>query len=182
MKLVLYYDLEDAIQNVNEEFGPVKVVRNNRKNWLKYHLPIFTGMDYLLLGDVRKIPLTLALQFSLVTLGEVSMYHFRGEDPYLQKSTEDLKKLVTQLEDFHISTDFRSLKRAQVYEKKRHIEINEKKLPSFLEEKYVLVPTYGFHGEERNTSFLQEHHLGSSQYVLSIGSPVKTYEFRRVYG
>ena len=42
-----------------------------------------------------------------------------------------------------------------------------------MESKYILVPTYDFNNNIKNTSILQEHIVGTDKYVLSIGSPKK---------
>ena len=42
-----------------------------------------------------------------------------------------------------------------------------------MEEKYILVPTNDFNNNIKNVSIKQEHIIGSTDYVLSIGSPKK---------
>ena len=175
MKLVLSYDLEDAIKNVREPFGPFKVVRNNKRKWATY-LPIYTGIDYIVQRDFKQVLPTLLLQYSLLFTGELVAAKILAHDIYYLKSSKDLETLVSQLESLNLSTDYQSLKKGEVYEKKYHVTLNEDKFPCLLQEKYFLVPTFGFHGEMRETSLLQEHEMGAKEYVLSIGSMKKAYQ------
>lgn len=41
MKLIINYDLIDAIRNVNEPLTPFKVVRNHKVDILTLYLPFF---------------------------------------------------------------------------------------------------------------------------------------------
>ena len=39
-----------------------------------------------------------------------------------------------------------------------------------------MVPSYTFNGDIKDTSVLQEHIIGSKEYVLSLGSPKKVWK------
>lgn len=60
--------------------------------------------------------------------------------------------------------------------KKYKVEVNKKQLPHIAEEKYILVPSYTYNGDTKDTSVLQGHIVGSKQYVLSLGSPKKVFK------
>ena len=96
-----------------------------------------------------------------------------GGDRYAIDATSRLNTLVSQLNDLNVNTDYDLLLQSEHYETKYKIKLNEKKLPYLLESKYIMVPTYSYSGEIKDTSILQEHVVGSKEYVLSLGSPQK---------
>ena len=91
----------------------------------------------------------------------------------MSKIKNNLKKLVSKLNDINIATDYDLLKQSELYERKYKIEFNESKIPIIMENKYVLVPSYNYKGDVKDTSILQEHFVGSKDYILSVGSPSK---------
>lgn len=52
--------------------------------------------------------------------------------------------------------------------KKYKVELNKQQLPHLKEETYILVPSYTFNGDIKDTSILQEHRIESKEYVLSL--------------
>lgn len=96
-----------------------------------------------------------------------------GLDFYADKSSRSLKKLVSQLENLNISTSYDLLLQSEVYHKKYKIEVNKEQLPHLAESKYIFVPSYTYSGDKQDTSILQEHIVGSKEYILSLGSPKK---------
>ena len=104
----------------------------------------------------------------------ILLYHLiTGDDDYKNKSIDDLKSLVSKFKDLYINTDYDLLLKSELYDKKYKVHLNENKIPFIMESKYILVPTYDFNGNVKNTSILQEHEIGTFTYVLSIGSPKK---------
>ena len=94
-------------------------------------------------------------------------------DPYKDLSSKNLKRLAIELKDLYVNTDYNSLLKSELVTKKYKIQINKENILSVFENKYILVPTYDFNGNVKTTSILQEHEIGTSEYVLSIGSPKK---------
>ena len=95
---------------------------------------------------------------------------------FADKSADELKRLVPKLKELNVSTNYDLLLKSELYEKKYKIEFNESKIPSLMQEKYILVPSYSFSGEVLDTSIKQEHEVGTKRYVLSIGEPEKRYK------
>ena len=81
-------------------------------------------------------------------------------------------------DNINVKTNYEMLLKSELYEQKYKIELNDDILLSIKEEKYIYVPSYGFDGQEKETSILQEHNLGTQSYMLSVGEPEKQY--RRV--
>lgn len=98
-------------------------------------------------------------------------------DPYREKAYNNLSHLVLQLSDLNVHTTYDLLLESEQYHKTHKIFLNENKLPSLLEKKYILVLTYDYLGEIQSTSILQEHVVSSKIYVLSLGSSTKEYRF-----
>ena len=175
MKLIINYDFYEAILNVKEPMGPLKVIRNNKRQWAKIDLPIFTILD-LIMNSVPETIIILPAQFGFLTLLNLLPPLITKIDPYKTKSSDDLKRLRSKLKDLNINTDCDLLLESELYKKEYKIKVNEKNLPYIAESKYIMVPTYNFNGEVSDTSILQEHVVGSKEYVLSIGSPKKEYK------
>lgn len=174
MNILINYDYMNAVKNVNEPFTPFKIIRNNKAKFAKYHLPIYLTLDLLIVGtDLKKIFRYLALQFGLAIAMEFIIYLAAGDDLLRVKSEVDLKELVRQFKDANVETSYDLVRKSKVYDKKYEVKINENKIPELIQSKYILVPTYDYLGDVKETSILQEHVMGSKDYVLSLGSPKK---------
>ena len=172
MKLVINYDFFNAVLDVNEGFTPMKIVRNNKKG-IVLGVPSFFTMNYVLIRSLPDSIKILGLQtLSFFALNYVYKFYY-GYDPYKEASIDRLRKLSYKLNDIFVNTDYDLLLKSEIIKKEHKIHLNEDKIPDLLENKYVLVPTYDFNGNIKNTSILQEHIVGSNEYVLSVGSPKK---------
>lgn len=178
MKLVINYDFFRAVCTANEKFVLVNVIRNEKKPL--FYAGVLLSM-YLISNDVQTAIGKDALYLSL-SYGFLSAISAMFGDLDKNEAIRKLKKLVVQLNDLNLSTDFDLLLQSELYEKKYKFEVNEKILPSLIEKKYVLVPTYDYRGEIQETSIEQEHVVGSKTYVLSIGSPSKKKSARLATG
>ena len=174
MNLVINYDFFNAIKDVNEGFTPMKVVRNNIGSWFKFNLPMITTLEYAIAREnfFRYMPQAIAVHLFLIFNTELILYKTLG-DLYKDKADMRLKSLVCMLDKVNIETTYELLKKSDCYHKVKNFKLNEKKIPQIVESKYVLVPNYDYKGDVIETSILQEHVIGSNQYILSIGSPKK---------
>ena len=179
MKLRINYDLIEALKNVNEPFGPFKIVRNHKREWVRFNLPIYTFYDYVILKNIPNTLICLMLQLGLLT----SIEHLSGflakVDIYKLNSEDYLKLLVNRLSILDIETDYNLLLQSKLYDKNYRLNINKDKLPEIMESKYILLPSYKYNGEVEDTSLLQEHIIGSKDYYLSVKKKVK--ELKLVY-
>ena len=173
MKLVINYDFIDKIKDVNENYGVMKIVRN-RKRYLVFHLtPLCIAVDLpiCLIGKESALIVFVSQAISYFMI-EYFAYRQVG-DFYKEMAINKLHRLVTLLKDININTSYDLLLKAEVYEKKYKIHLNEDKILEIIESKYILIPTYNYYGEVRDTSILEEHVIGSNDYILSLGSPEK---------
>lgn len=174
MKIIINYDYINAIKNVNEKYTPFKVIRNNKVKWVKVNLPIYTAANMLITNfDLKRTAALLGLQFFTLTGCFFVLHSATTPDVYSVKSELALRDLVRKLKDVNVDTSFELLKQSELYDKKYEIKLNEKKLPELIQSKYILVPTYDYLGSVKETSIVQEHIMGSKDYVLSLGSPQK---------
>ncbi len=173
MKLIINYDFFDAILNVKEDFTPMKIVRNNKRIIAYWYFPVLTIFDYIYNKNMLIVFSELVVQFGLF-IGSILFFNLLiGIDDYKNKSIEDLKTLTIKLKDLYIKTDYDLLLSSELINKKYKVNINKDSLFEIMESKYVLVPTYDFNGNVKDTSILQEHIIGTNKYILSIGSPKK---------
>lgn len=187
MKLLINYDFFNAIKNVNEKTHPLKIIRNEKT---KYTLafPVYLSA-ILIVGQNQKlsvqdiiIPMLrgygtlLSLDFIFETIAQ--KFSPSQMDLYALKSSEKLKELVILLKEINVRTNYDKLLTSELYYKTCNIEYNDGKLPDVVSKKYIYVPSYGFDGNEKTTSILQEHVIGTKEYVLSQDEPDK--EYRRV--
>ena len=179
MKLVINYDFFNAILDINDGFTPMKIVRNNKKT-LVIMSSSFFALDYFVTHNIpTSINLTMLqdLSFFIGTYACKYLYHLN--DPYKAIAIKRLHELVIELKELHINTDYDLLLKSELLEKKYKVQINKENVLSLIENKYILVPTYDFNGNVKTTSILQEHEIGTSDYVLSIGSPKKELKLAR---
>ena len=173
MKILINYDMIDYVKNVNTPLGPLKVVRDNKKRWVKFNLPLYAAFDYLVLKDIKTTIAFLPIQFASVAVAQAMLHKYMGVDAIANKSEYYLKQLITKLKDINIETDYDLIKKSSLDGRKYNIRINENKLPELVESKYILVPSYNYNGQVKESSLLQEHVVGSNNYVLSSESKQK---------
>ena len=163
--------------------GVLKVIRNN-KYLYALDFPLWYTAGCIIQADFSNNMTAIALTYGVViTEDYLKCKYFKkmnssNIDQYALKSSSKLKKLPSQLKDINVRTDYDMLLKSFIYDKKYKIEFNENKLLSLKKKKYVLVPSYSFDGSEKETSILQEHNIGTCDYILSVGEPDKQY--RRV--
>ncbi len=180
MKLLINYDFFDAVRNVNEPLTPMKIIRNNRFQYAVY-CPIWFSLGYFcwkydIMTNIQHVLVLTGIVTSADIFSDYVMKKKFNVDIYADEASNKLKKLSTMLADINVKTTYDMLLQSELYEHKYKVEKNEDKLPSLKEEKYIYVPSYGFDGEEKETSVLQEHNIGSRTYMLSVGEPEKQYK------
>ena len=173
MKITINYDFFDALLNVNSGMTPMKVIRNNKKIIGVWYLPVLTVLNYSACKNWNDVFKLLVFEFGLL-VGSVMFYYITvGIDDYKNKSIGDLKELVYKFHDININTDYNLLKNSELIKRKYKVSIDKKNLLTVIESKYFSVPIYDFNSNIKNIGILQEHPVGTSDYVLSIGSPKK---------
>ncbi len=190
MKLLINYDFFDAIKNVNEPLRPMKIIRNEKKKYsilFPLYLSIILATKqidtsnlidtrYIMLYMMRSCGFCMSLDFAVEAI--IKKLSDSKTDAYAQKASERLKRLVQMLDTINVNTTYDMLLEAELYYKTTHIETEKGSLPVLKNEKYIYIPAYGFDGQEKTTSILQEHIIGTRAYELSVDEPDR--EYRRV--
>ena len=118
MNLKINYDFFNAICDINEDFTPFKVIRNNKKRWVLVNIPLLTSLEYLAVKDkiLRYLPLAFCIHFAIIFSLEAIEYKLEG-DKYKEKAKDNLRYIVPELETIKISTSMELLKEAKCYKK-----------------------------------------------------------------
>ena len=187
MKLLINYDFFNAIRNVNEKTNLLKVIRNEKGKYAVM-FPIYLSIPLIAMQNGKITPRDIALPIirgytTLISLDFffewiIQKYDISNMDLYGQKSSRRLKELAVLLSTINVNTNYDMLLASELYYKKTSIEPSEGTFPVLKSEKYIYVPSYGFDGEEKTTSILQEHVVGTREYELSVEEPDR--QFRRV--
>lgn len=179
MKLLINYDLINAVKNVNEPLTLFKIVRNEKNKYYKDVLPSFLMLDTLIcMKNIERIPIILLAQYATSSAIIYSAAKAQ-DDQYKHNSRNSLIKLTNKLKDLNIDTEYNLLSKSTLDGKVINLSLNEKKLPVLTEKKYILVPAYQYDGRVKEVSVEQEHVIGSNEYVLSLGS--KQRKLKPVY-
>lgn len=176
-QLIINYDMMKKIKDIKEPYGPLKLIRNRKNVWLTIHFPTFLVVDTLLLHTPidGNLPLTLGYQFGIITVIELISFKALGNDIFKDRAKKQLSFLSLELQNLDIKTNYDLLLESKQYSQEYHIEFNDGKLPSIVQSKYILVPTFekDNNGNNKEESILQEHVIGSNIYTLSLGEPPK---------
>ena len=175
VNIIINYDFWEHILDAKEGITPFKVVRNNKRKWARLHFPVYTLVDTLILGSLDKTIVCLAIQFGGLISVEYFAQRFYNDDAYAKVAQKDLTILAQKMNDNYIKTSYPLLLDSEYYDREWHIHINESKIPELIEKKYILVPTYVGDGNTKSVSMVQEHIVGSDNYVLTLGSPKKKF-------
>ncbi len=185
MKIAIDYDFFNAIRNVNEPLTPMKVVRNYKKNFMVYgtiEIAIGAALKYEPSHIVQNIAIVYGGFFAIEYIAEIIVKLILKRQGHeindINSALGEIRllELVTMLNDINVKTNYEMLLKSELYKKEYKFEHSDNKLLSLNEKKYIYVPTYGYNGKEKITSILQEHDVGTKNYMLSVGEPEKQYK------
>ena len=171
MKLITDYDLENAINDVNEPYTPLKNLRNNKKFMVGFYLPWCTILNLSTGGflyALKTYPLDILAFVALDSMVEalIAKKKYGTVDRYKYEAEENLEKLVPELSKIEVDTNYDLLLQSKRLKTKYHFYLNDHTIPIISESKYFFVPTHendSISGEV----VLQEHNVGTRKYYLS---------------
>ena len=184
MKLINNYDLMDKIQGANGVISYQKILLKELKKQVLFY-GAFAIFDLAVASNHEVQWLTNTTICSTFLLANVvvrTVLETKFKDTIQYKSFLELTKLSLQLADLNINTNPFLLKEAEVIQTDYKVRFNEKYRPILEQNKYILVPSYDSIGEVKDTSIIQEHNVGSKEWILSIGSPEKRLKLSPVFG
>ena len=170
MKVIINYDLVNAIKDIKEPCTPAKVLRNE-KDWYMSRMPLFLAMNYAFFGNNIDTLYATGIHFVLAIGSDLLTQKKIGYDTYAAKARKNLKRLPSDLRKINIDTSYDKLLESYMYYQGFRYQAGDDKV--IIMEKYIMVPTYNYRREEKETSILEEHVLGSDEYVLSVGTKTK---------
>ena len=191
LKLVINYDMMDKITIANGEHK-LKMIY---KCYAKQPMVMIPGLNNVVIGvsnvcqgiDVASNVSVITLTLGLFFVG-IPVAHPRLEKVFKEKfgvktlqesAIDSIRDLSYQFNNQNINTTPELLLNSYVYHKKYKLAMNGK--AGVIRERYINVPTYGFNNEISESSILEEHKIGSREYVLTLGSPKKQMAFKPVY-
>ena len=171
MNLMVDFDAYNAIKDVQERYTVTKVTRNNNRLLFKLNsaaallaLAMFDGNYF-----IKFAVLMFVIMFSTYSLN--MLFYLLYGDIYKEDSKRNLERLALLLSTVNVNTSYDLLEESECYYRKYKFKFNKDKILQVLESKYILVPVYDTNGDTKKVSILQEHVIGSKEYVLSMGSP-----------
>ena len=167
MKIIINYDFFNAIRDARETVGPLKIVRNEKDKYL-CKAPIFFGTNMLLLRDISASLAVLMFEYSLLIGSDMIINKQEHKDKYAIKARKELNQLVTQLSEYNVRTSYEMLLKASLIRNNYYLDNL-----SIINEKLIDIPVINYSGMEDETSILQEHKVGSNEYILSLGTSEK---------
>ena len=191
LKLVINYDMMDKITIANGDHR-LKMIY---KRYAKEPMVIVPALSNIGLGvvnacqgievatNISSIALTLGLYFAAIPAAQISLEKVWkekfGVKTWQEAAIDDIRDLSYQFNNQNINTSPELLLNSYVYHKKYKLAMDGK--PGVIRERYINVPVYGFNNEVSESSVLEEHKIGSREYVLTLGSPKKQMAFRPAY-
>ncbi len=171
MKLVINYDLISKIRDVNDPFTPLKELRNHKLYYGSLGpLYVLINLPYVNLFEALCIS---SCDLAFINIIRFGIEKIDGRDKYKDMAEQKLRRLVPLLNSCYVDTNYDLLLHSQAYKTEYKVHLNMKKIPEVLQKKYIIVPTYNYNNDIKETSILQEHIVGGNDWVLSLGTPKK---------
>ena len=169
MKILINYDLFNAILNSKEELNGFKVYRNQKRSYA-YIAPFCFLFNYFCTRRIPNSLLALVLQIFSFNYSLYLRCLNTETDPFKTQSINDLKKLLFDLKEYlSINTDYDLLLDSTILSREFRIEFNPENLLQIIETKNISIYSYDSFGEVKEDYLEQVHPILSDDYVLSKG-------------
>ncbi len=182
MKLVINYDLLEKINSANGVLNLQRIMIKEMKIQSIFYGAL-SGLDLLIPGNDGVqwgTNLTICSTWFVLKVVLSSILELQIKDKTEFAAYLELVKLSIQLGNSNINTSPELLKESELI-KTEYKSIYKKLRFTVQQNKYILLPTYDGMGDIKDTSILQEHEIGSKEYILSIGSPSRKFVFAHSY-
>lgn len=171
MKLIINFDLIEKIKEAKTGFSLTKTAHSAIKTTALVS-PLHLADNILL-----DTPLELSILEILIILS-VETLLYSTTNLLLSKSCKkiansELRLLSLMLKNININTNSKLLLNSYSYQTNYSISFD--KIPQLEQKKYIIIPVIE-NGEEKELSVLQEHIIGTSKYILSVGEPDKLFK------
>ena len=186
MNIVINYDLIKKINEAKEK-PELKLVKDQAKYyffWSTFFTTVNTMAGLDLTETICNNMLSVPLLFVLNNLDNHSQYNLNISKIRAYKkqlrATRELLLLVSRLNDYNACITLGDLYSAEEHTTKYRFMVANNHL-QLLQEKYILLPASQVSCRCNGKILLQEHVMGSKEWVLSLGSPVKHSKFVPAY-
>ena len=166
MKVVINYDFFMALQNVNTDFSMLKVARNSKRSliisggiWYMFDMSLYNG-------DYRKTFTLIPMQYALSMAFSYAAFASLGVDLFKQDAANKLAELSKTLNNEGMNISYDLLIKSEMYYRDNRIN-NIANIPTIVNNKYFYVKTR----DDCEISMLQEHEVGTKDYVLTLAKP-----------
>ncbi len=167
MKLIINYDLMNEIIKANKGFD---LKRFNSK--MELFIGIVSAVNLTTFFATERLSPTgmiLDLLYGAFVFGSSEVI---SKDFNQMIADKRLNSLSSSLTKINIYTSLENIKQARLYKTQYKISHDEK--VAIQQNKFFMLPTDGtFNADE--VSLLQEHTIGTNEYVLSMGEPKKAH-------
>lgn len=172
MKINVNYEL---ISKIGEAKIGINVHRVGKK--MAFLNGVMTAVSFMITpNDPKQIAAHILYSFSLISFQSLGL-ELAGSRRQKEEANESLKELSCKLNDINVSTNSSLLMEAESYKTKYKINFNDGIIPKVIQNKYIMVPTRN----EGEVSLLQEHIIGTRDYDLSVGEPMKAKQYRLAF-
>ena len=174
MRIVINYDLMDKILEANNGYSLKRCIK--RSLGFTSISTIIGTVDNIFSGDITpELFNEVAIYFVLHSM-YTGIYAHLFRDITRENAKRNLSQLVQQLRNSCIKTDDSSILEAYRYKTEYDVHMGEI-LPTVEQKKYINVPIKNEFFGDKEISLIQEHVIGSSKYILSMGE----VEDKKVY-
>ena len=169
MKLVVNYDFFKSVKRINDFGSNYALIKERSKRFVKIDLPIFATAGFALGCNLAKVVGLIAAEYCLTIaflnvnkLGVMRMQREYDNHRY------NLIALPYKLQDLDLTTDYDLLLKSRVNKRRINFALNEHHIPSLNIMKTIDVPAQDTNGDINNVSLVQNHIIGSKDYVLTL--------------
>lgn len=174
MKIVINYDLMDKISEANKGYSLKRCTKRTTSLFattvaISAMFDLASGSDFTKLLEACPFIFTIHSGYTAAYT-----YAFSGLTKEMAKSK--LNALLPQLHSAFIRTDYESLLKSYKYKTEYELDSDSHFL-AVEQKKYIMIPVEDEYFGNKEMSVLQEHIIGSKEYVLSLSEP----EEKKVY-
>ena len=175
MNIRINYDFFDALYDSSTPFSPLKVLRNmiTSNAYCQAFIVIATASDLIGRKTIGKSLLENSLCLFATSFAISVPCALMKVDPLKSSADRDIDELVGSLKSLEVNTDKNLIRQSKKDGRNYKFRLNDKKIPQFVETKFILMPSYNINGEIEDTDIKQEHVIGTKTYILSKGSKAK---------
>lgn len=168
MKLVINYDLVDKIAEAKQGYSLKRCVK--RTLGFAGISTLIGAPDNLIRGNISPDLLIEISSFLAIHGGYTATFAWAFKGMTMESAQRNLSSLVKELRRSCIRTDEEAILESRKYKSEYNVNFDSR-VPSLEQKKYFMVPIHDEIVGDKEISIMQEHIVGTREYVLSLGEP-----------